>query len=43
MVRPLKMVEVPGCEKCENLYGRDAFPENTKFKSDNKKKQNGGE
>jgi RHS repeat-associated protein len=35
--RPRTGNEVPICPKCEAEYGRDAFPEGTKFKSDEPK------
>jgi RHS repeat-associated protein len=34
-VRPRNGEQVPICPRCENTYGRDAFPKDTKFKTDN--------
>jgi RHS repeat-associated protein len=33
-IRPRTGGEVPVCARCEATYGRDAFPEGTRFKSD---------
>ncbi len=36
-VRPRTGKQVPVCERCEVKYGRQAFPQNTQFKSDQPK------
>ncbi|MBL8297960.1 MAG: hypothetical protein JNN30_06365 [Rhodanobacteraceae bacterium] len=33
-VRPRTGVEVPVCPRCEATFGRDSFPQNTRFKTD---------
>jgi RHS repeat-associated protein len=36
-IRPRTGKQVPVCERCEATYGRDAFPPDTQFKSEQKK------